>query len=223
MAGDNASTHAAAAARAVRREWEWDNPRCPRCEEHHPPDQCAPVDLRAASLWQPYASLIALGLKRIETRGWATSYRGPLLIHAAKRLVGRRGDRWTLGDVEIERDAAGYLLRGPALSWPYRLPLGAAVARANLVDCVPTEDIVFYGNTIDLLGAPWVQVPADGPDEPAYVEVDASERPYGDFGPGRFAWLLADVEPIRNPIPMTGRQGLWKPDPALLDDRTETT
>lgn len=40
--------------------------------------------MRAISLWQPWASAIALGSKRIETRSWSTSYRGPLAIHAAK-------------------------------------------------------------------------------------------------------------------------------------------
>src|SRR5579872_5081015 len=38
----------------------------------------------ALTLRQPYATLICLGLKQIETRRWATYHRGPLLIHAAK-------------------------------------------------------------------------------------------------------------------------------------------
>lgn len=44
--------------------------------------------MRAMSLHEPWASLIAHGLKRIETRGPrpTTLYRGPLLIHAAKKL-----------------------------------------------------------------------------------------------------------------------------------------
>lgn len=43
--------------------------------------------MRAISLHQPWASLVAHGLKRFETRSWTTSYRGPLAIHAAKRKV----------------------------------------------------------------------------------------------------------------------------------------
>lgn len=42
--------------------------------------------MRAISLWQPWASLIADGRKRYETRHWSTNYRGPLAIHAAKRI-----------------------------------------------------------------------------------------------------------------------------------------
>ena len=36
------------------------------------------------NLPQPFATLIAIGAKRIETRSWGTKYRGPLAIHAAK-------------------------------------------------------------------------------------------------------------------------------------------
>lgn len=42
--------------------------------------------MKGLSLTQPWATLVAIGAKRIETRIWATSYRGPLAIHAAKGL-----------------------------------------------------------------------------------------------------------------------------------------
>lgn len=41
--------------------------------------------MKALTLWQPWASLVAVGEKRIETRSWNTNYRGPLAIHAARR------------------------------------------------------------------------------------------------------------------------------------------
>ena len=37
--------------------------------------------MRALSLWQPWASLIFDGRKKIETRHWEMLYRGPLAIH----------------------------------------------------------------------------------------------------------------------------------------------
>ncbi|HEY9835433.1 MAG TPA: ASCH domain-containing protein [Vampirovibrionales bacterium] len=40
---------------------------------------------RAITLWEPWASLVAAKIKQCETRSWATDYRGPLLIHSAKR------------------------------------------------------------------------------------------------------------------------------------------
>ena len=42
-------------------------------------------EMKALSLRQPWASLIAEGRKTIETRTWRTRYRGPLAIHASAR------------------------------------------------------------------------------------------------------------------------------------------
>jgi hypothetical protein len=41
----------------------------------------------ALTVLQPWAHLVASGIKTIETRTWATSYRGPLLIHAGQRVL----------------------------------------------------------------------------------------------------------------------------------------
>lgn len=41
--------------------------------------------LPCLSLWQPWARLW-LEVKNVENRGWYSAYRGPLLVHAAKRF-----------------------------------------------------------------------------------------------------------------------------------------
>lgn len=41
--------------------------------------------MKCISLWQPWATLLAHGKKRVETRSWATRHRGPVLIHASKK------------------------------------------------------------------------------------------------------------------------------------------
>lgn len=51
--------------------------------------------IKTLSVWQPWASLLVAGVKEYETRGWATKYRGPLAIHAARR--------WTPDLVELCR------------------------------------------------------------------------------------------------------------------------
>ena len=50
--------------------------------------------MKAISVIQPYAELIALGEKTIEARSWRTHYRGPLAIQASKTLIkdGRPAD-----------------------------------------------------------------------------------------------------------------------------------
>ena len=40
------------------------------------------------SLLQPWATLVILGHKTIETRSWSTAYRGELMIHAGKGKSG---------------------------------------------------------------------------------------------------------------------------------------
>lgn len=42
------------------------------------------TDVRALTIRQPWAALIAHGTKRVENRTWGTAWRGALLIHAAK-------------------------------------------------------------------------------------------------------------------------------------------
>jgi len=42
--------------------------------------------MKAISVKQPFAALIAAGIKQFETRKWKTAYRGPLLVHASLAL-----------------------------------------------------------------------------------------------------------------------------------------
>ena len=42
--------------------------------------------MRGISLSEPWATLVAIGAKKLETRSWSTSYVGPVAIHAAKRF-----------------------------------------------------------------------------------------------------------------------------------------
>lgn len=80
--------------------------------------------MRAISLWQPWASAIALGIKTIETRKLPTNYRGPLAIHAARYWPRQNRD---FADAEYE---AGRL--------PRIVHFGAIVATCSLVDCMDT-------------------------------------------------------------------------------------
>lgn len=78
--------------------------------------------VRALTLWQPWATCIVRGTKRIENRSWGTDYRGLLLIHAGKTLDLR---------------AHQVPLTRPFLRRP--LPFGAILAVARLIGCHPDD------------------------------------------------------------------------------------
>ncbi|KXG09931.1 hypothetical protein AT864_01491 [Anoxybacillus sp. P3H1B] len=42
--------------------------------------------MKAITIKQPWATLIALGEKKFETRSWKTNYRGKIAIHAGKTI-----------------------------------------------------------------------------------------------------------------------------------------
>jgi activating signal cointegrator 1 len=78
----------------------------------------------ALTLRQPWASLVAIGAKRLETRSWATKYRGDLAIHSSKnlsvssrRLLDIEPVKSTLAEAGLSRDA---------------LPLGQVLAVVRL-------------------------------------------------------------------------------------------
>lgn len=140
--------------------------------------------MKALTLTQPWATLVAIGAKRIETRSWRTSYRGALAIHAAKGFP--KWARETCEEFEFARELG-----------PNPLPLGAVVATCRLVSCIPT--LALQSNRL-------IEVPNVACCDPFYL--DDHERAFGDYFPGRWAWLLADVEPC-DPIPAKGALSLW--------------
>jgi hypothetical protein len=88
--------------------------------------------MKAITLTQPWATLVAIGAKQTETRSWSTRYRGPLAIHAAKG--------WT---PEVVRTAMTEPYKRVLAEAGYKLfshlPRAVIVATCTLTDCVPTS------------------------------------------------------------------------------------
>lgn len=89
--------------------------------------------MRALSLWDPWASLVAIEAKRYETRSWATSYRGPIAIHSTKKFD--EEDR-SICLCEPFRSA---LVAG-GIDTPEQLPRMAIIAVGRLVGIARAED-----------------------------------------------------------------------------------
>ena len=86
----------------------------------------------ALTLWQPWGSAFgpAPSDKDTENRGWGTTYRGLLAIHAGKRV------EWSAPAKAWHAAGLGPPPYGAKRSaWLASLPQGAVVAVARLVDC----------------------------------------------------------------------------------------
>lgn len=85
------------------------------------------------SLRQPYASLVATGIKTYETRSRDTSYRGPIFIHAAKGI-----EAWQREGFEVLDEVVGirYHLGYDSID---DMPRGVIVGQAVLSRTFPVE------------------------------------------------------------------------------------
>lgn len=157
------------------------------------------MTMKALSLWQPWASAIAVGAKLVETRDWSTKYRGPLAIHAAKRKV--------ICELMSFHSYWGWIGAMTPLDWTWgrngdedihRLPFGAIVAVCDLVDCRPT--------------ASFTQAQLDTPRTPERSMghlYQWTERQMGNFELGRFGWVLENIRRIDPAVPLLGQRGLF--------------
>lgn len=201
---------------------------------------------KALTLHQPWAHLVAVGAKTIETRSWPTSYRGRLLIHSGASTKSWR--EMDAPSLMSERTTCTAVLNAfgliaadgswpsdwidpeppdPAIrfGWDFMLPLGAVVASCTLADCVPIVDDGSARNCVDVRpGHPEAGValrldePLETNDRGTPIPVrpqDRAERivdvldqlPFGDFSPGRWAWLLEDVKPTTERCPACWGKG----------------
>lgn len=158
----------------------------------------------AITIWQPWASLLAILAKLYETRSWATNYRGPIAIHAGQKdhadmmsseqinalMRALAGTRY---EVAHNRIGGGY---------DYIYPYGVVIATAELVGC---HKIVLHGGRgLSSTSPGWLET-EDGIYIPTHRELL-----FGDWTPGRYAWEFTNMKLLDQPVPAKGRQGLWK-------------
>jgi hypothetical protein len=167
--------------------------------------------VKALTIIQPFAWLIAVGAKRVENRTWPAPprFHGPLLIHAGKAdelgvspellalpaLPGRAGA--TLGDQLSIARMSGELVRGAIV----------AVAE-RVVSCQGTECPRCDGDG-------WVATHTlSGPERDGCpVACNGKPDPFA-FGP--YCWWLEGVRELARPVPCRGYQLLWTPGPETL-------
>jgi len=92
--------------------------------------------MKVITIKQPFATLIAEGLKEYEFRTWRTKYRGEILIHAGKGVDKKAMERYKHLNLEY--------------------PSGCIIAKATITDCIYIDEkmknqlkkeneLVYYG------------------------------------------------------------------------------
>jgi hypothetical protein len=143
--------------------------------------------MRVLSFTQPWASLVCLGEKKIETRSWKSWYFGPILIHASKSFP-----KWAKECCEEEPFYSALRPRG-IYAYP-ELACGHIIGMAELVSCSNTEDIRWKLTAEDL-----------------------KEQAFGDYSPGRYGWFLENAQFLPKPVLAKGALGLWKFDMEVIE------
>lgn len=153
--------------------------------------------LPALTLTQPWATLVALGAKRIETRDWpAPPYLANrrLAIHAGKNLGPVHGMRGL--KAQVAQEPFRFALLNPKT--PYLqasdLPRGVVLGTVVVKACVPTEQVVEA---------------LTGGARPAWLEAGVHELSFGNYDEGRWAWCFSDLEVYDEPVPAVGHQKVW--------------
>lgn len=141
--------------------------------------------MKALSIWQPWASLIISGEKKIETRSWPAPYsiRGTRIAIASTKTI-LPDQRQAVAEEDFRMHYAETGL--PAMA---DLPMGCVLGSVVVEGC---REI----------------------DSEFMQELDGQEEAFGWYGPGRFAWFLKDPEPLDRPVVVRGGQGLWNWCPA---------
>lgn len=143
---------------------------------------------RSISIRDPWASLIRDGIKTIETRSWKTSYRGEIAIH--------RSSTFEVLDFAwlIHAPHSDMVMRSRERirTYCYIDPDPDNLPRRELK---VEPQIIAVAELVDCV-----------PFRKCHVEAAACP-----FAPGRFAWKLDNITPIR-PVKTSGRQGLFMAD-----------
>lgn len=138
-------------------------------------------EMKGLTIRQPWATLIALGEKKIESRSRRTHHRGIIAIHAGK---------------QIDKDAYerfAEVLKTYGIHSMSDLPVGVVVATAEIKCCHEiVEDIDEYSALSD-----------------QGLIIDGREYQYGFYEKGRFGWELDNVRALPEPVPAKGQLGLW--------------
>jgi hypothetical protein len=143
--------------------------------------------LKAITLYEPWASLMAIGAKRNETRGCRTTHRGDIAIHAAKARI-------NVSDAVADATIRAFTTRGGV-----NMSFGHIVAVVDLWDVQPAEKF----GTIKT-------------SDREFIQLSEEEFMFGNYngGCGRWIYRTRTLRRLTHPIPTRGYQSIgWTVPP----------
>lgn len=163
--------------------------------------ECSRNNMKAITVTQPFATLIALGYKRFETRSWSTKYGGEIAIHAG---------------ASFPKYYQNLCIQEPFLSilidagYVGLLP-GAFFGRYGLLadNPLPRGKIIAYGVLAGCFSATGIYIKK-------YLAKHPIENKLGNFEADRYAFEIINVKPLDKFIPYTGKIGLWSIPEGLI-------
>ena len=139
--------------------------------------------MKAFSIKQPWASLIAHGIKDIKNRTWRTHFRGKIYIHASAKQAGSYDK--LLNDIQKNDFKVMY----DSITLRKQHHFSAIIGEVEIIDCVINHPSV------------WAEPTATTPDGKEIVE-----KPI-------YNWVLANPVLYEKPIlNVKGKLSFWKPD-----------
>jgi hypothetical protein len=151
--------------------------------------------MKVLSLLQPWASLVVMGAKLIETRSWNTDYTGDLAIHASLgKHYGKGLNKRSCREICYKEPFKHFIPGGMAYD---KLPFGAIIGRVDLFGTTKTENLFFASpeTKLEVNGHGWY--------------LTNQEIAFGDYTEGRYGLFLANAVQYLNPISAKGQLGLW--------------
>lgn len=144
--------------------------------------------MKAITLWEPWASLMAIGAKVNETRGVRTSHRGDICIHAAQADHG-------VPDSIYERvlDLFSDPKNRPI---PDEVDMGCILAVVELWDVQPSEMFVVVE------------------ERKPYITISEDEFKFGNYLRGRWIYRTRNLRRLKTPVACRGAQSIgWTVPP----------
>ena len=167
---------------------------------------------KVLTLWEPWATLYAHGIKKIETRPKATKWtveKGVYLIHSAQKWSEDQAKICIQEPFKSELSKLGCLYQYEDFDigykgYSFKFNHGQIIGSIEIVEC----SRIRYNKDTALPLKPHFWSRHTGELKSFYVQ--EPENSFGDYSDGRFAWISQTPRILKTPIPYKGVQGYYQ-------------